>query len=142
MGSINQATILGRVGRDPEVRATKDGTSVASFSVATSTSYKGEERTEWHNLVLWGRLADVARNYVRKGDQVCVIGQIQYRKFTDKEGNERQKTEINVRELTLLGSGPPQNGQRPPGEGKRQAAPSRAPAQQSMDPEFDDEIPF
>jgi single-strand DNA-binding protein len=111
--SLNKASLIGRLGADPEVRSTSNGNRVATLSVATSrqwTNQTGErqEKTEWHRVVLWnGRksgLADIAERYLKKGDQVYVEGRIEYRQWEDRDGNTRYTTEINARELIMLGS--------------------------------------
>jgi single-strand DNA-binding protein len=105
--SVNKAILLGRVGKDPEVRSLDNGKMVANFSLATSESYKdrnGEkkENTEWHNLVLWGKTAEIAQKYVKKGDQIYVEGKITTRSW-EKDGVTRYTTEIQVNNLTMLG---------------------------------------
>lgn len=95
MASVNKAIVLGHVGRDPETRSTQDGTKIVSFSVATSEKWKDNERTEWHRVVIFNeRLADVAEKYLRKGSKVYLEGQIQTRKWSDKDGIEKFSTEI------------------------------------------------
>ena len=108
MSSVNKVTLVGRLGQDPE---TKDvnGTTVANFSLATSETWKdkdsGEkkERTEWHRLVAWGRQAEIVGEYLNKGSLVYIEGQLQTRKWTDKEDNERYTTEIRVGMMKMLG---------------------------------------
>jgi single-strand DNA-binding protein len=106
---INKAFLLGHVGKDPEVRATAGGTTVASFSLATADRQKDQQgnwsdRTEWHSLVAFGRTAEIVRDYVKKGSQLCVEGKIQTRSWDDKaSGQVKYKTEILINELTLLG---------------------------------------
>lgn len=106
--SLNKAIIIGNLGSDPEIRTTGGGSRVAQFSVATSrrwTTNSGEqqEKTEWHRIVVWGKLVDVVEKYVKKGQQVYVEGEIQYRQYEDKEGVTKYTTEINARELMMLG---------------------------------------
>jgi single-strand DNA-binding protein len=106
--SLNKAIIIGNLGSDPEVRTTGGGSRVAQFSVATSrrwTTNSGEqqEKTEWHRIVCWGKLADVVEKYLKKGQQVYVEGEIQYRQYEDKDGVTKYSTEINARELMMLG---------------------------------------
>lgn len=106
--SLNKAIIIGNLGSDPEVRSTGGGSRVAQFSVATSrrwTTNSGEqqEKTEWHRIVVWGKLVDVVEKYLRKGQQVYIEGEIQYRQYEDKEGVTKYSTEINARELMMLG---------------------------------------
>lgn len=100
MGDLNRASLMGRLGRDPEIRTTQTGEKVANFSIATSEQWKdkntGEkkERTEWHNIVVWGPLAKVAEQYLRKGARVLVEGAIRTRKWQDQSGADRWSTEI------------------------------------------------
>lgn len=114
-GSVNKVILVGNVGRDPEVRRLNSGEPVASFSVATSETWRdkasGErrERTEWHNVVIFNEnLAKIAEQYIKKGSKVYLEGQLQTRKYTDKNGQERQTTEVVLQryrgELTLLDS--------------------------------------
>lgn len=114
--SLNKVTLIGNLGADPEIRTTPNGSKVAQFSLATGrqwTSATGEkqEKTEWHKCVAWnakGRgsgLADVIERYVKKGDKLYVEGEIQYRQYEDKDKQTRYVTEINVREILLLGGG-------------------------------------
>jgi single-strand DNA-binding protein len=109
MSSLNKVFILGRVGQDPEIRRTSDGSPVANLSVATSSvSTKGGDRkeyTEWHKVVIFNKAAEVAQNYVKKGTQVLIEGSLTTRKWQDKEGNDRYTTEIVCGRLTLLGKG-------------------------------------
>ena len=107
MSSVNKVILLGNIGKDPEVRETKSG-KVVNLVLATSEKYtdksgQKQENTEWHNLVVFGKLADVVAKYVKKGDKLYVEGSITTRKWEDKEGNTRYNTEIKVRDLTMLG---------------------------------------
>lgn len=107
---VNKAILLGNLGKDPEVRHLDNGRAVANFSIATSESYKnrsGEKvtNTEWHNIVLWTPLAEIAEKYLKKGNQVYIEGRITTRSYDDKDGNKKYITEIVGRELTLLGGG-------------------------------------
>jgi single-strand DNA-binding protein len=109
MSSVNKVILLGNIGKDPEVRETKAG-NIANMVMATSEKYtdksgQKQENTEWHNLVVFGKLADVVSKYVKKGDKLYVEGSITTRKWEDKEGNTRYNTEIKVRDLTMLGGG-------------------------------------
>ena len=99
MASVNQVNIVGRVGQDPTTRSLNDGSIVVTFSVATSEKYNGEERTEWHNIVVYKQAANFSAQYIHKGDLVHVFGKIQYRKWTDKEGTEHNVTEIIARQV-------------------------------------------
>lgn len=111
--SLNKVMLIGNLGSDPEVRSTTGGNRVASFSLATSRSWNGptgekQEKTEWHKCVVWNArgsgLADVVEKYVKKGDRLYVEGRIEYRQWQDKEGQTRYTTEVNVREMMMLGS--------------------------------------
>ncbi len=107
--SLNKVMLIGNLGADPEIRSTTSGTRVATLSIATSrqwNSQSGErqEKTEWHRVVLWTGLADLADKYMKKGDRIYVEGRIEYRTWEDREGNTRYSTEINAREVILLSS--------------------------------------
>jgi len=104
---VNKVQLLGNIGKDPDVRETKSG-KVVNLVLATSERYtdksgQKQENTEWHNLVVFGKLADVVTKYVKKGDKLYVEGSITTRKWEDKEGNTRYNTDIKVRDLTMLG---------------------------------------
>jgi len=110
--SLNKVQLIGNLGADPEVRSTNNGSRVATLSVATSRQWTGksgdkQEKTEWHRVVLWNtnysKLADIAEKYCKKGDKVYVEGAVEYRTWQDREGQTRYTTEINGRELILLG---------------------------------------
>ena len=110
--SLNKVTLIGNLGNDPEVRSTTGGNRVATFSLATSRSWNDasgskQEKTEWHRCVVWNtkssQLADIVEKYVKKGDKLYVEGRIEYRQWQDKDGQTRYSTEINVRELIMLG---------------------------------------
>lgn len=106
--SVNKVTLIGRVGRDPEVRYMPNGEAVANFSIATSESWKdknGERvtKTEWHNVTLYRKLAEIAGQYLKKGSQVYIEGKIQSRKYTGKDGVERTAYEIIGSEMKMLG---------------------------------------
>jgi single-strand DNA-binding protein len=108
MASVNKVIIVGNVGRDPELRYTQSGQPVASFSIATNERFKDKDgnwkdRTEWHRIVAWARLAGICGEYLRKGSQVYVEGRIQTRDWEDKEGNKRQTTEIIALGMQMLG---------------------------------------
>ena len=106
--SLNKATIIGNLGADPEVRSTPSGTRVATLSVATSRSWtdregSAQERTEWHRVVAWDRLAEICERYLKKGDRVYVEGRIEYRQWEGQDGQTRYTTEIRAREMIMLG---------------------------------------
>ena len=144
---VNKAIILGSLGQDPDIRYTAGGAAVANISIATNEQWKDkesgemQERTEWHRVVFFGRLAEIVGEYLRKGSQVYVEGRIQTRKWQDKEGNDRYTTEIVANEMQMLGS---KSGgttasfdQTPPAE---QSAPTST--SKGSNDDFDDDIPF
>ncbi len=106
---INKVILVGNLGKDPETRYMPNGKAVTNFSIATSESWKdkqtGEQReqTEWHNIVMYDRLAEIAAEYLKKGSQVYVEGKLRTRKWQDKEGRDRYTTEINANEMQMLG---------------------------------------
>jgi single-strand DNA-binding protein len=109
MASLNKVMLIGNLGKDPEVRYTTSGTAVASFSLATSERFKNksgewEERTEWHNVTLWGRQAEVAGEWLAKGKTVYIEGRLQTRKWQDKDGRDRYTTEIVGERMQMLGA--------------------------------------
>jgi single-strand DNA-binding protein len=134
MRGINKVILVGTLGQDPELKKTNSGTAVCQLSVATNEKWKdkntGEQKesTEWHRVVLWQRLAEIAAQYLTKGSQVYIEGKLQTRKWQDKEGQDRYTTEIVGSELQMLG-----------GKGQQQAPEQQAPQQQSMP---DDDVPF
>ncbi len=144
---VNKAIILGSLGQDPDIRYTASGAAVANISIATNEQWKDkesgemQERTEWHRVVFFGRLAEIVGEYLRKGSQVYVEGRIQTRKWQDKEGHDRYTTEIVANEMQMLGSKSGgttasfDQSQQP-----QQSTPA-APAKGSND-DFDDDIPF
>jgi single-strand DNA-binding protein len=110
---LNKVQLIGNLGSDPEVRSATGGNRVANFSLATSRSWNDasgtkQEKTEWHRCVVWNskssQLADIVERYVKKGDKLFVEGRIEYRQWQDKDGQTKYSTEINVRELIMLGS--------------------------------------
>jgi len=107
---MNKVIVIGRAGKDAELRYTAGGSAVASFSLATTKKYKGksgelEEKTSWHNIVCWGKIAETAAEFVCKGKQVAVTGELDYSKY-EKDGQTHYKTEIVVEELELLSGAP------------------------------------
>ncbi|MGQ6073487.1 single-stranded DNA-binding protein [Serratia sp. IR-2025] len=149
---INKAIIIGNLGKDPEVRYTQNGGAIANLTIATSESWRdkqsGEqkEKTEWHRVVLFGKLAEVAGEYLRKGSQVYIEGKLTTRKWEDQAGVERYTTEIHVNVggvMQMIGSrqdSSSQNG----GPSDKQQQQGRQPAAPKNDPpmNFDDDIPF
>ena len=150
---VNKVFLLGNVGKDPEIRSTAGGMTVASFSLATADRQKDAQgnwadKTEWHNIVCFQRTAEVVRDYVKKGSQILVEGKIQTRSWDDKtSGEKKYKTEILVNELTLLGGQPAGEGASSGGYSKSNTASydQRTPSSQ---PDYadvgitDDDIPF
>ena len=146
MASVNKVILVGNLGADPEIRTTQDGRQIVNLSIATSENWKdrntGErrEKTEWHRVVVFNEgLARVAENYLRKGSKVYIEGQLQTRKWQDKDGNDKYSTEVVLQgfnsTLTMLDA--------PAGD--RQAAPAQSSPQPSVAPKFDgadDDIPF
>ena len=145
--SLNKAILIGRLGRDPEVRHMPNGEAVCNFSIATSETWKDQhgqkqERTEWHAITLYRRMAEVAGQYLKKGSLVYIEGRIQSRKYTDKNGVERTAYEIIGNEMKMLGGGNDsgqQNAQHTPSAPPSRQAPA-APAQPVDD--IDDDVPF
>lgn len=152
-GSVNKVTLIGNLGKDPEIRSTQSGERVANLTLATGESWTGkdgqrQERTEWHRVVCWNeRLIDVMEKYCRKGSKIYIEGQLQTRKFTDNAGVERYQTEVVLSkfrgELTLLTAR--NDGEQQQEEAAPRPAPARAPGggsrvkTSSID---DDSIPF
>jgi single-strand DNA-binding protein len=108
MAGVNKVILIGNLGKDPEVKYLDSGVAVANFSLATTESYKNKEgervsQTEWHNVVLWRGLAEVAEKWLKKGSSVYIEGKIRNRKWEDKDGNTRYTTEILADNMTMLG---------------------------------------
>lgn len=110
MGSLNKVMLIGNLGKDPEVRAIPSGAKVANFSIATTESYMDKntnqkvEKTEWHNIVMWRGLAEIAEKYLRKGSQIYVEGRLQTRSWDDQNGQKKYMTEVVVDQMQMLGS--------------------------------------
>src|SRR5215469_3829059 len=148
---VNKVILIGNLGADPETRAMPSGSTVANLRIATSESWRDkqtgeqQERTEWHRVALFGRLAEIASEYLRKGSQVYIEGSLRTRKWQDKQGNERYSTEIVGNELQMLGGrGGGAGAGAPPAEGGREKSelePVAAAGGTERD-EFDDDIPF
>jgi single-strand DNA-binding protein len=155
MASVNKVILVGNLGKDPETRYMPNGDQVTNITVATSETWKdkssGEQKeaTEWHRVVFFRRLAEIAGQYLKKGSQVYIEGKLKTRKWQDKEGQDRYTTEIVADEMKMLGKregmggdGPRESG----GERGGQEAPARKPASQPAAGgnfnDFDDDIPF
>jgi single-strand DNA-binding protein len=142
---INKVILIGNLGKDPEVRYMANGGAVCNVTLATTESWKdkqtGEQkdRTEWHNIVFYRRLAEIAGEYLRKGSQVYVEGKLQTRKWQDKNGNDRYTTEIIANEMQMLGGRGGGGSAEFSGSSASQAA---APAPATATDDFDDDIPF
>ena len=142
MAGINKVILIGRLGSDPEVRYTPDGTAVANFSIATSDEWtdkatnEKKERTEWHRIVAWRRLGEICGEYLSKGKQVYIEGKLQTSSW-EKDGVTRYTTEIVASDVQFLGSRNPADTYRPPGPAETPA--SSAP---SIPDKQDDDIPF
>jgi len=108
MASVNKVILVGNLGRDPELRYTPSGTAVANFSLATNEAWtdksgQKQERTEWHRVVVWGKQAEIAGEYLQKGKQVYIEGSLQTREWNDRDGNKRQTTEVKALRVIMLG---------------------------------------
>lgn len=152
-GSVNKVILVGHLGRDPEIRATSDGTKIANFTLATSETWKdrnsGEkrERTEWHRVVVFNEgLTRIVEQYLRKGSHVYVEGALQTRKWTDQSGQERYTTEIVLQkyrgEITMLGGKSDAGGGQSSSYGGGSTGGGRGAAPQGGPSDLDDEIPF
>ena len=143
---VNKVTLIGNLGKDPEIRYTQSGSAVVNVSIATTDTWKDkqsgetQERTEWHNLVFFGRLAEIVNEYLKKGSQVYVEGRLQTRKWQDKEGHDRYTTEIVANEMQMLGGRSGADGGA--SRNANQAPPSSAEASNAPADDFDDDIPF
>lgn len=156
MASVNKVIIVGNLGKDPETRYAPSGDAVTNIVVATTETWKdktsGEKReaTEWHRVVFFGKLAEIAGQYLKKGSQVYLEGKLKTRKWQDKDGQDRYTTEINADEMKMLGSkadGQQQEGQRPQqNTAQRPPANNQRPQQNQQSgggfADFDSDIPF
>lgn len=140
--SVNKVILVGRIGKDPDTRYMTSGEAVTNITLATSETWKDrsgekQEKTEWHNLVFYKKLAEIAGEYLKKGSQIYVEGRIQNRKYQDKEGKDRYVTEIIVNEMKMLGGKPEE-------EKKERSAPEKpkAKAEGGSFDNFEDDIPF
>jgi single-strand DNA-binding protein len=110
----NKVQLIGNLGKLPEIRTTESGKKMARFSIATNDTYrnasgKNESKTSWHNVIAWGKLAEIAEKYLTKGREVAVTGKLVHRNYTDKNGIKRYVTEVVLNELLMLGGGKSQN---------------------------------
>ncbi len=154
---VNKVILIGNLGADPETKSMPSGTQVANLRLATSESFKDkqtnewQERTEWHNVAMFGRLAEIAGEYLRKGSKIYVEGRLRTRKWQDKQGNDRYTTEIIANEMQMLdgrgGGAGGGGGGGGGGEGRYERSRSEETARPASAPggaaeEFDDDIPF
>jgi single-strand DNA-binding protein len=163
MRSLNKVMLIGNLGTDPELRHTNSGQQVATFSLATNETWGGregqerQERTEWHRIVVWGRLAEICNEYLRKGRQVYLEGRIQTRQWQDQQGGKRYTTEIVANNMMMLGGRGADTGDAPGGpmgpgsrsaprpDSQRVAAPETADVPDAGGPDFfedDSDLPF
>jgi single-strand DNA-binding protein len=165
MASVNKVILIGNLGRDPEVRYTPSGSAVCNVTLATTRSWKSkesgekQEETEWHRIVFYDRLAEIAGEYLKKGRSIYVEGRLKTRKWTDKDGAEKYTTEVIAQEMNMLGSREGMGGgDEEGGHGERSAPPRAAPAGRPQAPasaprpapkasstgfdNMDDDIPF
>jgi len=131
---INKVILIGNLGKDPEVNYTQSGDAVVNFSIATTERWKGQDgqqnkKTEWHNIVVWKRLAEICAEFLQKGSKVYIEGKLQTRKWEDKDGNDRYTTEIIAREMQML---------TPKGQGEN----TRGADAQEPPPTMGDDVPF
>lgn len=141
MAGVNKVILVGRLGADPEIRYTPSGAAVANFTLATSENWKDkdgnkQEKTEWHKIVVFSKLAEICGQYLNKGKQIYIEGRIQTRQWEDRDGNKKYTTEIVANQMQMLGS---------PSQGQKQAAPAGAggaPRAGENDPPELDDIPF
>jgi single-strand DNA-binding protein len=147
MGSVNKVILIGNLGRDAEVRYTPSGAAVAKFSVATTEVWNDkagqrQERTEWHNIDLWGKQAETLQEYLRKGKQIYLEGRLQTDEYTDKEGIKRKSTRVRCDRVVLLGSGGGGRGPSVDRGGDTMGGQPPGSAPESSEPLTDDDIPF
>src|SRR5438132_14312534 len=147
MGSVNKVILVGNLGRDAELRYTPGGAAVAKFSLATTEGWNDkagqrQERTEWHNIDMWGKQAESLSEYLIKGKQVYVEGRLQTDEYTDKEGNKRKSTKVRCDRVVLLGGGGGRGASAPRGGGGEDATSRPPAAEPSAEPITDDDIPF
>jgi single-strand DNA-binding protein len=148
---VNKVILVGNLGNDPEVRYMPNGEAVANLSIATSESWKDkqgqlQEKTEWHKLTAYRKLAEIIGEYVKKGSRIYVEGKLQTRKWQDQQGNDRYTTEVIINEMQMLGGN--EGGKTDNSKPAQQKAPQQAPQQSAPQPQkapdfdFDDSIPF
>ncbi len=145
---VNKVILIGHLGRDAEVRYSPNGQAIANITLATSESWKDkntgerQERTEWHRVVFFGRLAEIAGEYLKKGMQIYVGGRLQTRKWQDKDGNDRYTTEIVAADMQMLGSRSGAGAPDEAAETESASPPASARGTRDGAEDFDDDIPF
>lgn len=146
---VNKVILVGSLGKDPEVKHMPNGNAVANLSLATSESWKDQqgqvqERTEWHRVTMYRKLAEVAGQYLNKGSQIYIEGKLHTRKWQDQQGQDRYTTEIIADQMQMLGGRQGQQQQQVPQQPAQQQQPQRQAPQQLQEPDFDfdDDIPF
>jgi single-strand DNA-binding protein len=150
MASLNKVTLIGNLGKDPETRYMTNGDAVTNITIATTESWKDkatgekQEKTEWHRVTFYRRLAEIASEYLKKGSQIYVEGRLETRKWQDKEGKDRYTTEVIANEMLMLGS---RGGMGAPSSSGDEERPSTPAAKTSSKPgakfdDFEDDIPF
>ena len=148
---LNKVMLIGNLGADPEMRYTGNGNAVGNVRLATAESWRDresgeqQERTEWHRVIFFGRLAEIVGEYLKKGSQIYIEGRLQTRKWQDREGNDRYTTEIVASEMQMLGSRgssnePTQNYERNQTTNSQSESPAKS--GNTVPDEFDDDIPF
>ncbi len=148
MASVNKAILIGNLGKDPDVRYSPDGSAITNITLATTENWKDksgekQEKTEWHRVAFFGKLAEIAGEYLKKGSQVYVEGRIQTRKWQDKEGQDRYTTEIVADRMQMLGSrGNSFEVSDSPSESRPQQRPAQQAQQKGGFDDMDDDIPF
>ncbi len=144
MASVNKAILIGNLGKDPDVRYSPDGSAITNITLATTESWKDksgekQEKTEWHRVAFFGKLAEIAGEYLKKGSQVYVEGRIQTRKWQDKEGQDRYTTEIVADKMQMLGS---RGNSFEVSDAPAESKPQRPAQQKGGFDDMDDDIPF
>jgi single-strand DNA-binding protein len=146
--SVNKVILIGRLGKDPELKYTASGTPFCRFSMATDDTWNDkasgerQEKTEWHNIVVWDRLAEICNQYLTKGKLIYIEGKLQTREWDDQDGNKRRTTEVVARDMVMLGGNP---GESAGGGGQRRAASAEGgggSTSSSTSTITDDDIPF
>lgn len=153
MASLNKVTLIGNLGKDPETRYMPNGEAVTNITIATTETWKDkagekQEKTEWHRITFYRRLAEIAGEYLKKGSQIYVEGRLETRKWQDKEGKDRYTTEVIASEMKMLGSRPGMGGgdsserDGPPSQGEKKAPSGATKGSAAKFDDFEDDIPF